>query len=196
MMISTGLLRDQWGPSGEMIDMHKGQNMEQRKATTEVTGARIRILDQKRPNSVHRDGIVSSNHPQMLLPSVGIVSGDTASNLLQSAKNAIGNPASVPKFHLAKRLDHNTSSVMVITKSYKVVAKLVKAFIDHRVVEVREDVDKVIVAEEKSLMATDQKDEILVRAFPRSGRTHQIRLHCWYLGTPIKGDVKYEGVYE
>ncbi|KAG9457896.1 hypothetical protein H6P81_002404 [Aristolochia fimbriata] len=41
-----------------------------------------------------------------------------------------------------------------------------------------------------------QKDEILIRAYPQSGRTHQIRLHCQYLGIPIRGDVKYEGVYE
>ncbi|XP_068659129.1 RNA pseudouridine synthase 1 [Aristolochia californica] len=42
----------------------------------------------------------------------------------------------------------------------------------------------------------EQKDEILIRAYPQSGRTHQIRLHCQYLGIPIRGDVKYEGVYE
>ncbi|MBA0554864.1 hypothetical protein Golob_013941 [Gossypium lobatum] len=54
-----------------------------------------------------------------------------------------------------------------------------------------------IVVEEKAVTDVDaNKDEILVRAFPRSGRTHQIRLHCQYLGFPIRGDVKYEGVYE
>ncbi|KAL6623593.1 hypothetical protein ACP70R_033472 [Stipagrostis hirtigluma subsp. patula] len=37
---------------------------------------------------------------------------------------------------------------------------------------------------------------ILVRAYPQSGRTHQIRLHCQYLGFPIRGDVKYGGVIE
>lgn len=39
-------------------------------------------------------------------------------------------------------------------------------------------------------------DEILVRAYPQSGRTHQIRLHCQYLGIPIKGDAKYGGFLE
>ncbi|XP_057812817.2 RNA pseudouridine synthase 1 isoform X2 [Cryptomeria japonica] len=38
-----------------------------------------------------------------------------------------------------------------------------------------------------------KSDEVLVRAYPQSGRTHQIRLHCQYLGLPIRGDVKYEG---
>ncbi|CAN6329418.1 unnamed protein product [Urochloa humidicola] len=37
---------------------------------------------------------------------------------------------------------------------------------------------------------------ILVRAYPQSGRTHQIRLHCQYLGLPIRGDIKYGGVIE
>ncbi|KAJ0696980.1 putative H(+)-transporting two-sector ATPase [Helianthus annuus] len=38
--------------------------------------------------------------------------------------------------------------------------------------------------------------KVLVRAYPRSGTTHQIRLRCQYLGIPVKGDVKYKGVYE
>jgi 23S rRNA-/tRNA-specific pseudouridylate synthase len=55
----------------------------------------------------------------------------------------------------------------------------------------------ILVVEEKAVIDTDaKKDEILVRAFPQSGRTHQIRLHCQYLGIPIRGDVKYEGVCE
>ncbi|KAL0384766.1 UNVERIFIED_CONTAM: RNA pseudouridine synthase 1 [Sesamum radiatum] len=57
--------------------------------------------------------------------------------------------------------------------------------------------EKLIVVEEKSEITCDtDKAEVLVRAHPRSGRTHQIRLHCQYLGIPIRGDVKYEGVCE
>ncbi|KAK6159822.1 hypothetical protein DH2020_003203 [Rehmannia glutinosa] len=57
--------------------------------------------------------------------------------------------------------------------------------------------EKPIVVEEKSETTSfTEKAEVLVRAYPRSGRTHQIRLHCQYLGIPIRGDVKYEGVYE
>lgn len=156
---------------------------------------------------------------------------------------------------------------MLITKSHKVAAKLVKAFTDHRVrktyiafctgaapkwrciniksghgrskfgawrVYAESDVgrklpggsairdmetlfevlsvngqccskdlselekdENVMVVEEKSIIDfREKKDEIVVRAYPRSGRTHQIRLHCQYLGIPIRGDVKYEGVYE
>ncbi|KAK4739373.1 hypothetical protein R3W88_003070 [Solanum pinnatisectum] len=57
--------------------------------------------------------------------------------------------------------------------------------------------EDVVIVQEKSVIGCDlKKDEILVRASPRSGRTHQIRLHCQYLGIPIRGDVRYEGVYE
>ncbi|CAN1759057.1 RNA pseudouridine synthase 1 [Linum perenne] len=172
---------------------------------------------------------------------------------------------SLPEIHLANRLDRDTSGVMVITKSHKVAAKLVKAFTDHKVRKTyialcvgsapdwnritlksghgrskfgawrvyaasdvgrglpggssvremetsfevlsvngnkrlsKEEKETVVVVEEKSLNsggAGENQDEILVRAFPRSGRTHQIRLHCQYLGLSIRGDVKYEGVHE
>ncbi|XVF05960.1 hypothetical protein REPUB_Repub06bG0006400 [Reevesia pubescens] len=63
-------------------------------------------------------------------------------------------------------------------------------------VESMKDEENSIIVEEKAVIDVDaKKDEILVKAFPRSGRTHQIRLHCQYLGIRIR-DVKYEGVYE
>lgn len=63
--------------------------------------------------------------------------------------------------------------------------------------ESTEDNDNVVVVEESSIIENNAKqDEILVKAFPCSGRTHQIRLHCQYLGMSIRGDVKYEGVHE
>ncbi|KAL1294025.1 hypothetical protein HN51_054713 [Arachis hypogaea] len=57
----------------------------------------------------------------------------------------------------------------------------------------------VVVVEERAVRegsGGDAESEIIVRAYPRSGRTHQIRLHCQYLGISIVGDVKYEGVCE
>ncbi|CAM8922927.1 unnamed protein product [Rhodiola kirilowii] len=169
------------------------------------------------------------------------------------------------ELHLANRLDRDTSGAMIITKSNKVAAKLVKAFTEHKVKktyialcvgvapgwetvtvrsghgrskfgawrvysvsdvgrslpggsvvrdmetsfqvlsvngkgcvnESRKDEEKCLVVEEKSSVDNDiRSDEILIRASPQSGRTHQIRLHCQYLGIPIRGDVKYEGVHD
>ncbi|KAL2644851.1 hypothetical protein R1flu_012438 [Riccia fluitans] len=39
----------------------------------------------------------------------------------------------------------------------------------------------------------DNGDEVIIRAFPFTGRTHQIRLHCQYLRLSLRGDVKYGG---
>lgn len=41
-----------------------------------------------------------------------------------------------------------------------------------------------------------EQREVVIRAFPLTGRTHQIRLHCCYLGLPLIGDVKYGGPHE
>lgn len=175
------------------------------------------------------------------------------------------------QLHLANRLDRDTSGLMVITKSNKVAAKLVKAFTEHRVKKtylalcvgsvpdwdkisvksghgrskfgafrvyaasdvgrslpggslVRDMVtsfevlsidgqgefrmpDRVLLDELEPVVVEDwglathinpekENKEILIRAYPQSGRTHQIRLHCQLLGISIIGDVKYEGIYE
>ncbi|CAN8244750.1 unnamed protein product [Cochlearia groenlandica] len=189
--------------------------------------------------------------------------------LLSSAPQAISNLSSdssiiVNEFHLANRLDRDTSGVMLITKSHKVAAKLVKAFTEHKIrksyvalcigsspdwrkITVRSghgrskhgawrvysasdvgrvlpggsyvrdmettfevvsvngekaepfEVGSMVVVEGERGLSSDGDngdDVVVVRAFPRSGRTHQIRLHCQYLGIPIRGDVKYHGIYE
>lgn len=62
--------------------------------------------------------------------------------------------------------------------------------------EVHEEKNTIVVEEKNEVTSCSEKAEVLVRAYPRSGRTHQIRLHSQYLGIPIRGDVKYDGVYE
>uniref|UniRef100_A0A453JZ30 Pseudouridine synthase RsuA/RluA-like domain-containing protein n=2 Tax=Aegilops tauschii subsp. strangulata TaxID=200361 RepID=A0A453JZ30_AEGTS len=62
-----------------------------------------------------------------------------------------------------------------------------------------DDIESITVQEKAAdqISNVDVKNHmIFVRAYPQSGRTHQIRLHCQYLGFPIRGDVKYGGVIE
>ncbi|KAM0921717.1 hypothetical protein ACQ4PT_006660 [Festuca glaucescens] len=62
-----------------------------------------------------------------------------------------------------------------------------------------DDIESITVQEKAADHTSNddvKNDMIFVRAYPQSGRTHQIRLHCQYLGFPIRGDVKYGGVIE
>ncbi|MGC2857060.1 RluA family pseudouridine synthase [Novispirillum sp. DQ9] len=44
-----------------------------------------------------------------------------------------------------------------------------------------------------SVIESAQKKVAWVQLEPRTGRTHQLRVHCAYIGTPILGDGKYGG---
>lgn len=118
------------------------------------------------------------------------------------------------------RLDRDTSGVMVFGKTKKGAAKLSQAFAERRVdklylavVEgrvsqqrieqplgqdrrrprarmVRDD-GQYALTEIESL--TEGPGYTLVRARPLTGRTHQIRVHLSYAGTPILGDLLYGG---
>ncbi|XP_023742717.2 RNA pseudouridine synthase 1 [Lactuca sativa] len=206
--------------------------------------------------------LIALNKPQGVYCETILASVPSLLNDSSNEPEELGTQSKKHELHLANRLDRDTSGVILITKSHKVAAKLVKAFTDHKVrktyiafcvgqapnwkkitiksghgrskfgawrVYAARDVGRLLpggssikdmetlfevlsvngkeackdlseldlVVEEKSLIEFDgNKFEVLVRAYPRSGRTHQIRLHCQYLGISIRGDVKYEGVYE
>ncbi|KAI9081066.1 hypothetical protein K1719_037046 [Acacia pycnantha] len=256
-------LSPQLPPISKQIELSRAMSASSKSSLFVLSRADILYEDEwllavNKPQGIYCESVLSSVTSALALPS-------SSDGLTEGIKISLPEPE--PELHLANRLDRDTSGVMVITKSHKVAAKLVKAFTDHKVrktyialcvgsapqwkkitvrsghgrskfgawrvyaasdvgrtlpggsvirdmetsfevlsrngngslkepSEFTNDEGLTVVVEQKAVRKDVMEDEIVVRAYPRSGRTHQIRLHCQYLGISIKGDVKYEGVYE
>ena len=121
---------------------------------------------------------------------------------------------------LVHRIDKDTSGLLVLARNRKYADLLTKAFREHQlkktylalVTGCPEKKSGTIKAPlekngERSDVSKDGKEAVteyrvidnvgdtfaLVEASPLTGRTHQIRAHMEYLGTPIAGDDKYFG---
>ena len=125
------------------------------------------------------------------------------------------------KLYAVHRLDTNTTGVIVFAKNEEVKSELEKAFADRRTVKVYEAVvcpapeadgatltaytefvggrARVAASPFKGgkTMVTEYEvteralNYAVVKVTPHTGRTHQIRAHMSFMGSPIVGDGKY-----
>lgn len=155
-------------------------------------------------------------HPVQGSDELSVVHG-----LLHHTKGKLAPAGGAPRPGVVHRLDRETSGVIVLAKTDKAYHNLVKQFAErtaqkeylalvdksprllggcvnakidrHRSVRVR-----MAVREDGRDAITDWRVEekfgpnaALVRAFPHTGRTHQIRVHLGHIGHSILGDRTY-----
>lgn len=121
---------------------------------------------------------------------------------------------------LAHRIDKDTSGILVLARNRKMADSLTKAFREHTLQktyltlvrgvpkkdmgEIKAPLEKmdgrvqVVEGGKPAVTEYEVLDKVgdkyaLIAASPLTGRTHQIRAHMEYLGTPICGDDKYFG---
>lgn len=122
---------------------------------------------------------------------------------------------------IVHRLDKDTSGVMVIAKNERVHAALAEQFKEHQIEKVYRTVVQGVVQHDEGMIeepvgrAFKNRKKIIIRPSggkealtffqvikrlpnatfleirPRTGRTHQIRVHMNYMGHPIYGDYLY-----
>ena len=139
-------------------------------------------------------------------------------NTLRNILNLVWFPC---RPHIVHRLDANTSGIMVLCKRKRVASIVQKQFENRLVgktylakVHGHPSADKMSCEASLAREAGDggiymidpdgneastafevlqrfEDGTALVRAFPRTGRTNQIRAHLWHLGFPIVGDPAY-----
>ena len=124
-------------------------------------------------------------------------------------------------FHAVTRLDKNTSGVVLIAKNryahdllsnllrrgvlQKIYSAIVlgelsgSGLIEGKIRREDESIIKRVVADDGQEALTEyfavssNKSYSYVRLIPKTGRTHQIRVHMSYIGHPLAGDVLYGG---
>lgn len=168
-----------------------------------------------------RDVLVINKPEGMVVhPAVGNYSGTLVNALLYHCQKLsdLNHPLRPGIVH---RLDKDTSGVMVVAKNNAAHMALAEQFQEHSIqrkyvalVSGRVEFDEGMVDMPLGRSTRDREkisvtfnqgkeaqtfykvlrrftDKTLLEIYPRTGRTHQIRVHLAYLGHPILGDKKY-----
>lgn len=153
-------------------------------------------------------------------PASGNYSGTLVNALLYHCKN-LPTVSGALRPGIVHRLDKDTSGLMVVAKNNEAHYRLAEQFQDHTIkrkyvalvkgeVELDEGgIDLPIARHPRNrkrmaISYTDAKDAqtiyrvlkrfsgyTLIELIPKTGRTHQLRVHLAYIGHPILGDIKY-----
>ena len=187
-----------------------------------LAGQEIRVppLDNEKKEIVHEslyrdENIIVLNKPSGLAVQGGTNTTRHIDGLLSALR--FGNEEN-PK--LVHRIDKDTSGILVLARNRKMADSLTKAFREHTLQktyltlvrgvpkkdmgEIKAPLEKmdgrvqVVEGGKPAVTEYEVLDKVgdkyaLIAASPLTGRTHQIRAHMEYLGTPICGDDKYFG---
>ena len=161
------------------------------------------------------DNIIAINKPSGLAVQGGTNTFRHIDGMLEGLR---ADNEEIPK--LVHRIDKETSGVLVLARNRKTAELLTKAFKEKNLqktylalvrgeTELKEGEIKAPLEKvgEKMLVTDNGKKSVtlykvidrvgkkfaLIEAQPLTGRTHQIRAHMEYMGTPIVGDDKYYG---
>lgn len=215
----------QWIRQGELtIDGR------QAKASTRLAGGEYLRIEatmipagEVRPQNIALDILFSDDHLLVLNKPAGLVVHPAAGNPDGTLQNALLNHDReldlIPRSGIVHRLDKHTSGIMVVARSLKAHASLVKQLQTHSMSRIYEALVKGETAAAGTINAAigrhpraRKKMAVVPGGKPatshyslqqhlpgcshievalESGRTHQIRVHMTHIGHPIVGDPTY-----